>query len=209
MTEQIPGPRPRDPAPRKSILLGILGCCLLLAVVIAFYGFLFKNGLLPGSTGSATSTQTATPASNTTVTATPTKGVYAITATWPSTPTMYRSPTNTPDPDLPAPPQLPALPEAPTPPYTTDITPVLDSCRYALKPGKNDFLYSIYWKWGIYQKIPNLKDFYAGISCAGVPSNTACAYQASDPGTTMPGWVLILPGVSPNVCLSHGGTPVP
>ena len=208
MTEQNPGPRPRDPAPKKSTRNGILGLCLLLAINVAVYVFIFRNGLLPVSIGPATSTQTATPASGTSVTATRTMG-SAMVATFTSTSPAQSPPAQTPNPDLPAPFEPPAYPPAPTPPYSSDATLVLAECQYTLKPGLDDFLYSIYWNWGIYQKIPNLKNYYAGISCAGLLSNTACTYQASDPGTTMPGWTLVLPGVSPNICLSHGGTPVP
>ena len=209
MTEQNPGPHPRDPTPGKSTRNGILGLCLLLAINAALYVVLFRNGLLPFSMGPAAFTQTATPAPGSSVTAMPTQGAYAITATWPPTPTEYRFPTQTPDPNLPAPYEPPAYPPAPTPPYSTDATLVLAECQYTLKPGLDDFLYSIYLKWDIYKKIPNRKNFYAGISCAGLLSNTACTYKASFPNITQPGWTLVLPGVSPNICLGHGGTPVP
>jgi len=54
-----------------------------------------------------------------------------------------------------------------------------------------------------------LNDYYEGISGAETMENTACAYRASDPDTTHPGWTLVLPGVSPNIRLSHAGTPAP
>ena len=208
MTEQNPGPRPRDPAPGKSTRYGILGLCMLLAITIAVYVFLYRNDLLPFSIGSATSTQTATLTPEISLTATRTMG-SALVATFTSTLPAQAPPTQTSDPNLPAPFEPPAYPPAPTPPYSSDITPVLDSCQYTLKSGLNDFLYSIYWNWGIYQKFPNRNDFYAGISCAALLSNIACTYRAAYPNITQPGWILVLPGVSPNICLYHGGTPVP
>jgi len=208
MTEQNPGPRPRDPAPGKSTRNGILGLFLLLVINVAVFGLIYRNGLLPFSIGPAMSTQTATPAAETGVTATPKMG-SALVATFTSTPPGQGPPTKTPDPNLPAPFEPPAYPPAPTPPYSSDVTPVLDACQYTLKPGLNDFLYSIYWNWDIYQKYPNRNDFYAGISCAAILSNIGCTYKAAYPNITQPGWILVLPGVSPNTCLNHGGTPVP
>ncbi len=208
MTEQNPGPRPRDPAPGKSTLYGILGLCLLLAITVAVYVYIYRNGLLPFSIGSATSTPTATLASGSGVTATR-RMVSALVATFTSTPPDQGPPTKTPDPNLPAPFEPPAYPPAPTPPYSSNVTPVLDACQYTLKPGLNDFLYSIYWNWGINKKFPNRNDFYSGISCAAILSNIDCTYKAAYPNITQPGWILVLPGVSPNICLAHGGTPVP
>jgi hypothetical protein len=202
MTEQLPDPRPRAKTSRKSNLFGILGICLLLVVVIAFYVYLSKSGLLPGS---VTLTQTVMPLGETSPTKNGLKTAALPAGPWTPTPTIPSFPAKIANTDIP----LVTEASVPTPPYTTDITPVLSACQYTLKPGKKDFLYSIYWKWGIYQKYPILDDFYAGISCAGLPANTGCAYQAADPDTTMPGWTLILPGVTPNTCLAHGGTPVP
>jgi hypothetical protein len=119
------------------------------------------------------------------------------------------TPAPTLDPDLPAPPEPPA--STPVPPISAvpTPTPTFGTCQYTLKAGKNDFLYSIYWSWHINQNIGNVKDFYRKITCSARLENLECRYDADKPGVTRPGWILDLPGVKPEICTFHGGTPQP
>jgi hypothetical protein len=211
MTEQSPKPRQRNTIPRKSIPYVILGLGLLLVADLIVVKLIFNQGLIPTTLLSATPTETGALPTETMVTSRVFNGAHLVATT--STPTLSA---DTPSTELPTT-ETPVLEETPiftgtpasTTSFTPSLTPVYESCQYTLKPGKNDFLYSIYWNWHINQNIPVLNNFYAKITCAVLLSNLKCSYHADSPGITQPGWILILPGVSANICLYHGGTPVP
>jgi hypothetical protein len=217
MKEPAPVHRPSNAIPRGSIPYVILGLLLLLAADYVVVGLIFKRGLIPGYVLTATPTQTGTPTAeaslreaglNGSAVSVPSATLVPLAQTPQTetpvtlTPGMNEIPVVTDTPEFPPTP-------APTPTFTVSPTPVYTACQYALKPGPQDFLYAIYWSWHIDQKIPVLQNFYAGITCAVIASNEKCAYHAAEPGVTQPGWILILPGVTPNICLYHGGTPVP
>ena len=207
MTEPSPSPHQHEPIPGNSIPLAVLGLCVLLAVDILVVTLIYKNGLIPTSMASATSTQTGTPPAETTTSVPVLNGVTALQATLtPSTPTPETTMNEIP---LATMPSILTRTHATEAPPIPSLTPVSGPCQYTLRPGPRDFLYAIYWNWHINKNIPNLDDYYAGISCAVILSNDKCTYQAADPGTTQPGWILVLPGVSTNICLYHGGTPAP
>jgi hypothetical protein len=200
----------RKSIPWKSILYGILGICVLLAANYAVYRLMLGKGLDPISAFSATFIATWTPPVETSVSETVLNGVSTSEATFTLTPSVQAPPTETPLPEAPGLSETPIMTETPTPAASLapSLTPAFGSCQYTLKPGPNDFLYSIYWKWQINKNIPYLKNYYAGISCAVILSNKTCDYQAAYPGITQPGWILVLPGVTPNMCLYHGGIPL-
>jgi hypothetical protein len=203
MTEQSAPPHRSNP--RKSILYELLVIFIVLIAVIVVYLLIFSQGLIPGFPLSATPTQTATPTDEITLPEAPSKGYSSLVKTLTALP-----PTETPSTETPSSEALISTetPDA-TPSATPSLTPAFGSCQYTLKSGPEDFLYAIYWNWQINKNIPVLQDFYARITCAALLSNLKCDYQAANPDVIQPGWILILPGVSANTCLYHGGTPVP
>ncbi len=214
MTEQSPEPRRNNTVPRKSLPFVILGLVLLLAANIAVYLLIIRHGISPNTT--LPMTQTAgKPAPESVLNAVPASKLIMTFTPWgkspPSeTPGLLKS-TDTPLTDTPVPTRPPVITKTPAPTTVLkpSLTPVFGSCQYTLKPGPKDFLYAIYWNWQINKNIPVLQNFYAKIQCAALLSNRQCSYQAAYPGITQPGWVLILPGVTKNMCLYHGGTPLP
>jgi len=188
MAEQSASPHQSNTKPRKSISYEVLVLCILLVAVIAIYTRIFRQDLISIFT-SPTLTETGMPAAETRQPETLLTGVTSSVTTW----------TVTPFADTPA----TATPSAPT------LTPTFGSCQYTLKSGPRDYLYAIYWNWHIDRNIPEVNDYYARIYCAPLLSNIKCNYLAAKPGVTQPGWILILPGVSSNICYHYGGTPVP
>jgi hypothetical protein len=213
MTEQSPGPQRSNPNPRKSIFYGLLVLAILLVAVIIVYTRLYQQGLIPALLWPATPTQTGTPLAEIISSDAHSSGylslVKTLTAGPPTeTPSMEKSSSETPTSET-------LLDEAPiasetpvlTTPFSPSLTPAFGSCQYTLKPGPGDFLYALYWNWHINANIPVVEDFYVKIHCAPLLSNFQCAYRVDDPDSIQPGWILILPGVSSNICLYHGGTP--
>ena len=127
-------------------------------------------------------------------------GIPSFVTTWTLTPSSETLPTDTP--------VMTQTPETATP-LGPSLTPAFGSCQYTLKSGPRDYLYAIYWNWHINKAIPVVNDFYARITCAPLLSNIVCTYSVAKPGKTQPGWILILPGVSSNICLHYGGIPTP
>jgi hypothetical protein len=203
MTEQTAPPHRSNS--RKSILYELLVIFIVLIAVIVVYLLIFSQGLIPGFSLSATSTQTATPTDEIILPEAPSKGYSSLVRTLTALPSTETPSTETPSSEAPMSTGTPTA-EAPAMPSPT---PAFGSCQYTLKSGPGDFLYTIYWNWRIYKRIPVVKDFYAKIYCASLLSNLQCEYQAADPGTIQPGWILILPGVTSNNCLNHGGKPLP
>lgn len=211
MTEQSPNPPQRNTIPRKSIPYVILGLGLLLVADLIVVKLIFDQGLIPTNSLSATPTETGTLPTETIVSGREFNGAHSGAITSTQTPSAETPSTELPTTETPVSGDTPIFTGTPatTTSFTPSLTPVYESCQYTLKPGKNDFLYSIYWNWHINQNIPVLKNFYTKISCAVLLSNLTCSYHADSPGITQPGWILILPGVSANICLYHGGIPVP
>jgi hypothetical protein len=203
MTEQSGLPRPRNTMPGKSNPYVVLGFCMLLIADIVIVTLIFKQGLFPGPSLSATLLETGMPSYLTTASETPLNGVSSVETKLPITPLVETPPGETPTTETPILFQTPAL----TTPSPGSLPQAYGTCQYALKSGKKDYLFTIYLNWQIIKNIPNVKDYYAAISCAVLLSNTSCDYHAAYPDITQPGWILILPGVSPDICLSHGGTP--
>jgi hypothetical protein len=195
MTEQSALPHRSNTNPKKPILYEVLVISALLVAVIVVYTRIFRQGLIPTSILSATLTETGTPSTEIPVSETPLNGVSSIETTLTFTP-VAETPIFT-------------EPPASTTPSSPSLTPAFGSCQYTLKSGPDDYLYAIYWNWHIDKNIPDLNNYYARIYCAALLSNIKCDYQAADPDITQPGWILILPGVSSNICLYHGGTPAP
>ncbi len=211
MTEQSPNPRQRNTIPRKSIPYVILGLSLLLVADLIVVKLIFNQGLIPTTSLSATPTETGTLPTETMVSGRVFNGAHSGAIASTLTPSAEIPSTETPTTETPVSGETPIFTETPassTSP-TPSLTPAYGACQYTLKPGIKDFLYSIYWNWHINDNIPILKNYYARISCAVLLSNLKCSYHADSPGITQPGWILILPGVSANICLYHGGTPVP
>jgi len=200
MAEQSASPHQSKPKPRKSFFYEILVLGVLLVAVIAIYTRIFLQGLIPPFSLSPTFTETGMPSVETRQPETLLNGVSSFVTTWTLTPFAETVSAETPMLT-----QTPATATASAP----SLTPAFGSCQYTLKSGPRDFLYAIYWNWHIDKNIPELNDYYTKIYCAALLSNTNCHYRAADPDTTQPGWILILPGVSPNICLHYGGTPVP
>jgi hypothetical protein len=201
MTGKSPNPGQRKPFPWRSILYGILGLGLLVVANLVVYGLIIKKGLLPDLPFLATTTPMDTPAVQSIAPQAPLTGMSTIEPTWTFTP-LAETPSLTETPPFA---HIPFWALSPMP----EPTPAFVICRYTLKPGLDDFLYSIYLKWHIHDNIPDKQDFYAKIHCAVLQSNLKCDFHPADPDTTMPGWILDLPGVLPDICLFHGGTPVP
>jgi hypothetical protein len=208
MPDQSPVAPPKKHPARRNLLYGLLAVCVLVAVNIAVYSQIYRRGLIPPTLYSTPTMQfPSVPAETGMVPANP-----------PTDETSLNAPSETPSPPAPIP-ETPARTETETPtilktPFPTtpappSPTPEFESCQYTLKAGPQDFLYAIYWNWHINENIPYVQNFYARITCAVLLSNKACAYDSNYPGKVMPGWVLVLPGVSPNICLLHNGTPVP
>lgn len=210
MTEgSEPSPR-RTPTPGKSHKTELLVLGVLLLAVLFVYARLQRLRLLPDALLPPTSTpsQTEMPL-ETDPPDEHSPGYYALVQTLTAAP-LARTPEEqiaSPQPTAIA--ETPAFTEIPTLPPLPTSTPTFGTCQYTLKAGKSDFLYSIYWNWHINQNIRSVKDFYAKITCSARLENMKCNYEADKPGVTQPGWILDLPGVKPEICTFHGGTPLP
>ena len=211
MTEQS-SLQTRDTIPRKSIPFVVLGLCLLLAANIGAYAVMIKKGLIPNLIALTPSLETGTPPVETSVTETVLKGISSVGATLTFTPPAQTPPTKTLITETPGLTETPIFSGTHAPitlTSTPSLTPAIGSCQYTIKPGPKDFLNAIYWNWHINKNIPVIQKYYTKIFCATLLSNIKCTYKAATPGITQPGWILVLPGVLPNICFSHGGTPVP
>lgn len=201
MTEQPPGPRKRSSIPRQAIPWVVLGLFGLLMADLLLFKTMFGKG--PGQVALAATA--------------PNPAAAANPLPEPSNPAATQPPVETPGPGFAglAPAALatetPGLTGVPLPaPFSSPAPrPSYDTCQYTLQHGPRDFLYAIYWQWGVYKQLPDLNDFYTHIRCAGLPGNSGCSYNSEDPDTTQPGWSLLLPGVAEHTCLAHGGTPMP
>jgi hypothetical protein len=211
MAEQPPDPHPGNPNPWKSIFQKLLFLGVLLVAVVVIFTLIYQQGLVPAFL--LPPTPSGIPLAETAVPETTSSGYISLVETLTAaplakTPTpeapLYMPPTAMPAPTEP-------LAETPVPPTSLvpSLTPAFGTCQYTLKAGPADYLYAIYWSWHIKNNIPYLQDYYARISCAALLSNLECNYQPATPNITQPGWILVLPGVTAEVCLSHGGIPAP
>lgn len=195
MTEQSETPHRKNPAPRKTIIYEVLVLCVLLLAVIVVYALIFQRDIFPASISPVTPTVTGRSSTEITASETPLDEV----------PSMESTLTETPLVELPISTETPAS----TTTFSPSLTPAFGSCQYTLRSGPVDYLYAIYWNWHINKNIASVQDYYARITCAALLSNIKCDYQAAKPNITKPGWILILPGVSANICLHYGGKPLP
>jgi hypothetical protein len=200
MAEQSANSDQGKPKSRSSFSYEILVLIILLIAVIAIYTLIFRQSFIPTVPLSPTFTETELPTAETSLPDTLLNETPSLQTTLTLTQSSETLPTDTP--------LLTQTPEATTPPGPS-LTPAFGSCQYTLKAGPRDYLYAIYWNWHINKAIPVVNDFYARITCAPLLSNIGCTYNAAKPGKTQPGWILILPGVSPNICLHYGGIPAP
>jgi hypothetical protein len=217
MAEPPPGPHPGNPNPWKSIFQKLLFLGVLLVAVVVIFTLIYQQGLVPAFLLPVT--PGGIPPAETAVPETTSSGYISLVETLTAAP-LVKTPTpeaplntppsaGTPPEDLPAPTE--PLAETPVPPTSLvpSLTPAFGTCQYTLKAGQDDFLYAIYWNWHIDNNIPYLQDYYAKISCGALLSNLECNYQPATPNVTQPGWILVLPGVPAELCLSHAGIPAP
>ena len=217
MTEGSENPPRRKPG--RSIKKELLVLVMLLVAIAAVFALIYWQGLAPDFLLPAAPTQTVTPPEETSLPETTPAGFTSLVETLTAGPLVETmtaaAPAETPlagallD-EAPVD-ETPTGAETPAPALTSvpSQTPTYGSCQYTLKEGPADFLYAIYWNWHINQNIRNQYEFYAQIYCAALLNNMQCTYHADDPDTLLPGWILVLPGVSADICSLHGGTPVP
>jgi hypothetical protein len=220
MSEESHNPPRPNPASGNSRFYQFLALFILLVAVMVVSALVYQQGLIPQFLSPATPTRTVTPPAETSAPETTSSSYLSLVNTLTAaplrqtqlaeTPTDEISAGETPSDEIPAS-ETPTLTETPTPPApsTPSLTPAFGSCQYTLKPGPGDFLFAIYLSWHINENIPLVKDYYARIYCAALLSNLECSYEAANPNITQPGWILVLPGVSSEICSAHSGTPVP
>jgi hypothetical protein len=205
MTEGTGSSPQRKNTPGSSARSGLLVLGVLLLAVLVVFVLIYQQGLVPDfllrptltlaeTTPEATGLPDTTPPGYTSLVETLTAGPLAQTQTVEAAQEEMPVAEDT---------LLPPTPSMPSP------TPSFGSCQYTLKSGPSDFLYAIYWNWHINNAIQDVDEYYTRIYCAALQENIECDYHSGDPDTILPGWILVLPGVTANICTFHGGTPVP